>query len=227
MRKISKIAAKKLVKNHNRRVREANKRFDALPPAEKRVAIARDVLAQLSSKKLVASRGTWLIGSGGGALYDVKDIKKNAELQSILAKQEQCQGCALGGMFMCAVRQADKLKLDELNNVKEFNFNLELTSYPEDVELDEYDQIEMDDAFKYLKRFFPKAQLEMIETAFEQGGGACHSDDEATKNFAYDVQDANDRMRLIMENIVLHKGKFVPSVQPVEVTSWTTPGFTG
>lgn len=225
MRKVSKAVAKRLVKNENRRVREANKRFDALLPAEKRVAIARDVLAQLGSKKLVAARGTWLENANGNSLYSEADVKKNVELQSILAKTEQCEGCALGGLFLCAVRQADKLKLDELINVKDFKKGQK--DYTEDVYLDEIDQINMSDAFNYLKRFFPKAQLEMIETAFELGYGACHSDDEATNLFAVGVNDASDRMRLIMENIVSHKGKFVPSVQPVEVTRWTTPGFVG
>lgn len=206
--KVQKEAAKKLVKRTNARITRANKAFEKMTPAEKRVQIARDVLAQLFSKRLIAESGVWLEGKGGKDLFKKSDIQKDAELSDILANTKQCQGCALGGMFMCSVERADNLKVGKLEAVKESdNCNI----------------IAENDAFSYLRKFFSNDQLEMIESAFEHGNGAAYHGDSA--EFLYNIDDPQTRMRLIMENIVANKGTFRPSKAPV--ATWTTPGYQG
>jgi hypothetical protein len=223
MKKMSKKSAKKMVEQHNRQVARANKAFEALSPAEKRISIARDVIAQLATKRLVATSGLWLAGKDESNLFNENQVEKNLELQEVLAKTKECTGCALGGMFMCAVKQADKLKLDELECVKEFK--IEQKRKPECAELGRDGLIEMVDAFRYLRRFFSKSQLEMIETAFEQNAGACHAEGTGAGDFAVNVKEPSDRMRLIMENVIVNKGRFVPSKEPIQ--AWVTPGFVG
>jgi len=212
-------------KNHERRVSRDNKAFDKLSPADKRVAIARDVLAQIAAQKLVPTSGTWLSGKDDSPLFDEKDVKKNPELQAILTKTKQCEGCALGGLFLCAVKKADKLKLNELEEVKKFEeWKAECGS--EAFLSDESKYIYQEDAFKYLGRFFSKDQLEAIESAFEQGRGAVQEYEYSeAANFAEEVGEPEDRMRLIMENIISHKGRFVYQDEPV--VKWVTPGFVG
>lgn len=204
MKKIDKI--KSAVAAENRRVSKANKEFDKMTPSEKRVQIARDVLAQLASKRLIATEGLWLNGKGSKPLFTNNQLEENAELQSVLSKQKQCTGCALGGMFMCAVERADKLKLKDLSE-------------------DSQDEghIEHDDVFDYMEKYFPRDQLDKIESAFERGEGAA-SDYEAAE-WLQEVDDPSLRMRLIMENIVANKGKFVLSKRPQQV--YVTPGFNG
>ena len=210
----------KLAKD-NRSVKRRNEQFAKLSPSEKRVQIARDVIAQLASKKLIATAGVWLTGTDGDNLFDEKDVERNPELQEILSKQESCEGCALGGMFMCAVERHDKLKLTDLEVVKDYKQAVK--DIGDDANLDSGEASE-DDATHYLKKFFSEAQLNDIEAAFERGGGA-KSGSNSAQNFADEVDDDGERMRLIMENIIVNKGKFVPSKPPVQ--TWTTPGFLG
>lgn len=224
VKKISKKVAKKLVTNHNKQVARDNKMFMALKPAEKRVAIARDVLAQIRLKRLIPTIGVWLAGKDTGALFTKKDVKENPELQSLLATKKECTGCAMGGMFMCAVEMADNLKLDALSEVKEYQKNVK-RAHPEDRVYCGFDTatVDGDDAFDYLRKFFSMAQLEAIESAFERGGGSCH--DEEAMDFVDDEEDPSERMRLIMENVIKNKGRFVPSQKPVR--RYVTPGFMG
>lgn len=214
---------KRAIRAQNRQTERENAKFEALSRPEKRVAIARDVLAQIRLKKLIPTYGYWLTGPDQDDLFTEKDIKNNSELQEVLGKTKECEGCALGGMFMCAVRAADKLKLGDLDGVKDF-----LSDQEEDPEAypnrsAEHTVVQMSDTFRYLEKFFSRSQLEMIEAAFESNGGTFH--DAAGREFAIDADEPTDRMRLIMENIVVNKGTFRPEKQPVQV--WTTPGFVG
>lgn len=192
------------VKKENRRIARENAKFEKLTAKEKRVQIARDVLAQLALKRLVATPGVWLSGKNESNLYSQKDIDKDRQLQEVLKDRKTCTGCALGGMFMCAVERANELKISELDDAES--------------------GIDFDDAMKYLGRFFDGEQLEMIESAFEQGSGATSAGYES-EEFCANVEDASERMRLVMENIVVNGGKFVPTKRP-KVT-YVTPGFTG
>jgi hypothetical protein len=195
---------KETVAKRNRRVTLDNKKFDKMSASEKRVQIARDVLAQLASKRLIATTGTWLAGSDEGNLFSRQDVEKSPELQKVLSKTKECTGCALGGMFMCAVERADNLKIGDLSDDTQSQL-----------------QIQTDDIFEYMEKFFSRGQLHMIESAFEQGDG--HASDEDAADWLSEVDEASERMRLIMENIVVNKGKFVLENRPVQ--EWVTPGY--
>lgn len=197
---------KKSVAKENRRIARSNKEFEKMSPSEKRVQIARDVLAQLAAKRLIATPGTWLAGRGESDLFTHEESDNDQELQKVLAKTKQCTGCALGGMFMCAVERADKLKIQDLSS-----------------EALSTRQMQTDDVFDYMKKFFSREQLEQIESAFEQGEGFAQTYD--ASDWLEDVEEPSERMRLIMENIVANKGKFVLSKPPVK--TWTTPGYDG
>lgn len=249
--RLSRLAqAKQARKNLNRRIARKNAAFEGLKPAEKRVAIARDVLAQLASGRLVADTGFWLGNSESTSddnhLIDADDLAsvKNTELQSILGEMDTCTGCALGGLFMCAVEKYDKLKVKDL---KEYEYCSDRG--------DNYDAedlvLQTVDTVNYLRKFFSNDQLQLIECAFEMGQGAWSEEDycddhcdearlqtwkEACK-FATDEMypeadcdlDENPglRMKLIMENIVANNGMFMPNKRPQVQLVWTTPGFKG
>jgi hypothetical protein len=220
-KKLTVAKAKKLVQNQNRRTRQSNARFEALSHAEKRVAIARDVLAQIATKRLVPANRIWLAGKDNSNLFSKKDLEKNPEFQKILSTKKECTGCALGGLFMCAVEVADKLKLSELRKVKDYQEEM-LDPTNDDKRYTRMDGfIQGDDAFKYLRRFFSQEQLDAIESAFERGVGA--STDMEAAGFAPDEYKPAERMKLIMQNIILHKGKFVPEDQPILCYSY--PNF--
>lgn len=211
-----KQAVKKAVQAHNRRVDRDNAAFEKMSPAEKRVQIARDVIAQLNSKRLIAEAGLWLTADAG--LFNEKDIKSDPEVKDLLSKVKECRGCALGGMFMCAVERANKLKFSQLECGKNFE--------PEYDDIGD-EAISMNDTFSYMKKFFTQHQLELIEAAFEQGVGVVYGRGTGPFNqavdFANDIDDPSIRMRLIMENIIKNKGIFKPRQKPICV--WQTPGF--
>lgn len=249
MKKVTKEALKKSVAAANRRVAKENKAFEKMTPSQKRMQIANDVLEQLRIKRLKAKTGVWL---NTEKFLTKKEVEKNVELQDLLKKQKSCDACAIGGMFMCAVELADKLKTSELlcgfksgkdlpKEYKTLNGHAEDSN---DVEVPD-PGIEMFDAFSYLEKFFSKDQLRLIELAFEAGNGGVDpdSDDDfdAAEYFKYEdfrsdeygeevretysLGDPSLRMRLLMENILANKGKFVPSKKPTFQMVWSTPGF--
>jgi hypothetical protein len=109
-------------------------------------------------------------------------------------------------MFMCAVEKADKLKVSDLQDVKDGS---------------DFADIEQEDVFAYMKKFFTVEQLEMIESAFEKNGGACY--DECGEDFAPLEEDPVERMKLVMQNIILNKGTFDPNLEPECI--YTYPKF--
>lgn len=208
--KLTKTQAKKLVATRNRQINKENKLFQSLTPAQKRVYIARDVLKHLDSEQLIARTGVWLRNGDPRTEFLFKFAGKrtkkdnDTEVRDILNKQKKCEGCALGGMFMCAVKVANKLKLGEMVG--------------NDGAVGEFD------TFDYMRRFFSDDQLELIESAFEAGEGGAQGTEESRGYFGDDPDGHDDpanevepevRMRMIMQNIIKHKGKFDPKDRPV------------
>lgn len=231
-----------------RRVARENKAFEKLTPAQKRVAIARDVLAQIEMKKFVPVNGTWLTDYNDAEeeLFSLKDVKDNKELRDVLNKKETCTGCALGGLFMCAVKRVDALKIHDLVAVKEAKEAVKnsYTTYGSNIDnhLHEGKSIDMGDIIKYFAKIklFSKQQSELIELAFENGGGGFDAEevengaaaedfffirDKQNDQVLHRIENPTDRMRLIMENIILNKGTFNPNQKPVRVISFVTPNF--
>lgn len=181
--------------------------FEKQTASQKRVTVAQDVLAQLKTRFL-ASTGTWV-----EVRFDLLPIGKNldAEVCSLTRKQKKCEVCGIGALFVAAVERADKLKVSDLAFNKEY----------EEATVENYDGIKQSDCFGYLGRFFAHDQLEAIESAFEVGDGVTYHE---AVSFCDQVDDASDRMRLIMENIVANKGRFKWERKPV--ATYSTPGFT-
>lgn len=231
---------KKSVAAFNRKVVQDNKKFEAMTPSQKRGQIAQDVLDQLRTKRLVAKNGVWL-DTEDFLTADV--VKKDVELQDLLKKQKSCDACAIGGMFMCAVERADKLKTSELL------CGMTSETLPAEYVEEESNEVpkpgvHMFDAFSYLEKFFSMAQLRLVELAFENGSGGVerdsesyNEDDEAAASTFFEythddedcldlvLNDSNLRMQLIMQNIIAHKGRFNPYKKPVRQVTWSTPGY--
>jgi len=189
------------------RIKAENQRFEKLPKQQQRIEIAQDVLAQLRAKKFVAQQGTYV---------SVDNLLKAGQNESIdlsvpLTQAESCTVCGIGGLFVSAVCKADKLSVEEADGV-DLGGNFDMAG---------------DIAYAYLKQFFSQEQLELIECAFE---GEPSFQELADSGDVYDaveftegVEDDDTRLRLIMENIIVNKGRFVPSKKPVQI--WLTKGF--
>lgn len=218
----------RLAKNERRRIARANAAFQKMSPAEKRVKIAQDVLAQVFARKITPKNGTWV------SLFDADYAPAETQVCDIFRKKN-CEACALGSLFTCAVGIADNLTVGELFENKD-----RYQAYPAprssmNVEFADRDM-------KYLEKYFSKFQLALIEAAFECGREGYYGTNLSNpghplakypnrRNDAYafglaagkGTQDAADltslnfdsnasmaRLVAIMMNIIQNKGTFNP-----------------
>jgi len=181
-------------------------KFDSLTPEQKRITIANDVLEQLRLRRFVATTGTWVRQLGRAAK---KKVGEDVEVCDVTRKLKKCNVCALGGMFIAAVERADKLKGRDLQGGTDWDGTRV--------------QLAQKDVFRYMEQFFSKKQLQLIEAAFERGAGACNNT--VAEEFCPVGLGPEERMRLIMENIVANNGRFLPGKRPVLI--WATPGYEG
>lgn len=181
-----------------------NLAFAKLPKAQKRVAIARDVIAQVKLGMIDVQQGKYL-----GDVVKVEDDNGN------VVGVEKCTACALGSLFACAVNKpALKLDLDDA-----------LPAYG-------YSGADDDSMREQLGDVFSEDQLRLIESAFEmddflEGDDSKYQDvieDDGTwtgetvfkgrlkKAVDFGERYTSDKRRLIaiMENVIENNGTFRP-----------------
>jgi hypothetical protein len=216
---------KETISQLNARTKAENRLFMKMPKWRRRVTIARDVLAQLAAQRFNPITGRYFIADSLSSLSWQDDLQ-NTQLQKQLKTVEKCDVCALGSMFVCGVQRANSLTIGESM-------------------IDGDGEIGGTVAYEYLERFFEKRQLQLIESAFEQrnmdesspwlGESAPEDWQEDYESedikeaiaFAKRIPDSRERLRLIMENIVVNRGHFNPQLRPQTVTNYVTPGFKG
>ena len=166
---------------------------------EKALAIAQDVLKNLGGQyvaraKVYAAEAKWNVPD--------EDIPTEGELQKALDKMKSCNVCALGACVLSKARLFNDLPITEM-------------FYGGFFELDS------EDAYREIEDVFGVTQRAMIESAFERSDMRSFEDDdhddevtedeiEIAKAFGHRYNDAESRMRAIMENIVANGGVFVP-----------------
>jgi len=80
--------------------------FNALSKSEKRIAIAKDALVQIKTKKIIATNGHYLSILSG--------FKNEDSLQKkIDSKGFSCQCCAKGALFISCVRQVNQVNMTD------------------------------------------------------------------------------------------------------------------
>ncbi len=178
----SKLSAARLAAKARKRVYDKNRRFRAMTKAQKRVAIAKDVLELLDSKKIVAQRGIYLgidINKTTAALVKPHEtvLRDLLPIPSV-----QCQVCAIGSVFTAMVLNRG-IDGDEVA--------VRPTSYYSNKPL--FKPIYRDDMADELKICFSEAQLRKMEGFFEDDN---------------DVDD-DDQLRTVMEHIIKTKGSSV------------------
>ena len=196
----------KTVEKINESLRKSNAAFKKATKAEKRVMIAKDVLAQIKAKRYVPESGTWVDPN-----WNIRnEIDGTESVQKLFADRtiETCNVCALGGLFMSCTN---------LNNntcVSDINYGGEGTEIGERIQ-------DGDTLSNGLNKIFSKKQLQLIEVYFEKGDGWFGEEGytgvhigEDSRHVAYfndAYPDDEDRLVEIMKNIVANDGTFVPS----------------
>jgi hypothetical protein len=171
-----------------------------LTKTEMRVAIAKDVIAQIKAKKYNPTQGTWVDDENQSYeqwLYDnARDCK--VDVRDYTNNIKKCNVCALGSLFVSAVNKYNNVygTYWSLSSGEVFNTNETRNYNP-------------------LLRYFTIKQIRLIEYTFEGGMGAvCFDDDHPMVNKAYAFYsrypDSKDRLLAIMKNIVKNNGTFKP-----------------
>ncbi len=173
---------------------QLNEKFKKATKAQKRVMIAQDVLAQIKTKRYVAESGCWVQPNIKAACE--KNLKDEDSVQELFAKKKikSCNVCALGGLFMSCINLNNNTTVEDLK--KEF--------YIGDFV---YDDSKISNG---LNRIFTQKQLILIETYFEGGQGYFKGDGEKTLAFLANYDD-DERLEMIMQNIIDNNGTFKPS----------------
>lgn len=168
--------------------------FEKLTKKQQRIAIAKDVLAQLDARKIIAEAGR----------YAVRRTKwqYNQEAHTSEQVDDGCQACALGSLFVCAVELDGKPPGPrERGSI----YGLPHTAYDS-----------RQPVINKLLPYFSKTQLNLIESAYERhpyNGNGYKSRDAIAFGKRYDSNDYDDlRLRVIMQNIIDNDGRFIPTV---------------
>lgn len=173
-------------------IEDSNEIFNKLSKAEKRVEIAKDVIARIKLK---------MIDAENGITVEIENFEDNNLINKEIINSNTCQVCAKGALFTAFVGR--------VNNFNKF-FH-ELT-----------DNRAKDSLHKKLNKLFSWKQLALIEVAFEGHQLLNYDDkgsliilsekveDRATANYAYEFDNNDELLIKICENIIENNGTFKP-----------------
>lgn len=182
------------------------KAFSRLGAAEKRIAIANDILKQIKAEKYNIQQGTWLEVDSLDASEPAIRENKAKILQSALLGRKQtivlvappanCTCCAVGAACASAIRLFNQ---DTIPGSIEDGF--EMRGYDEGLEI--------------LKKYFPLDQVDLLEAAFEQRTDSHHRNASEVRledavEFGGGLDDDTERLVAICKNIIENKGTFKP-----------------
>lgn len=194
-----------------REIAKRNRLFAAANPAEKRVLIAKDVIAQIRLGRFKAATQTWVSPnvrfSSNLPLAEhssdlIMEFGADASMRDLfLGKQIQsCNCCALGAMFMSCTLYNNNQTAEDFENETDWQFDSRIEG--------------KNGGFSNgLNKFFSGAQLKLIESAYEGGIGAFEaptSKQAIVYKWVDDLPDDKKRLVAIMENIIENEGTFVP-----------------
>ena len=207
-------------------VKARNAKYTKMTPAQRRVAIAKDVIDSIQADLLKPQEGVYV-----SAYTKTCNIEKGKSLQdSLLPNIETCECCAKGALFM--------------TKILSFNHYKANSGYELDSEYEETLKIDGPETMKGLNDCFSKKQLDLIENAFEcdrmnadfgnrgifyypwlgrkemgyepiyaRAGAMYLNYDNWSKQMRDDLQtygtEASAKLLEICRNIITHKGTFV------------------
>jgi len=177
------------------------KTFNKLTKAERAVALAKDVIRLIKTKRITPHSGIYFRVPS----YSSKTVKEGDSVQTFLKRlnEEECDVCAIGACFVALVDKENKLDFD-----KSMMHNIHRHSI-----------IHAKPMRKKLKSVFSDSQMGLIEAAFE-----CYADLAlisvrspnytrslyAAVAWGCDIDGSFARLNAIMKNIIQNGGKFKP-----------------
>lgn len=199
----SKATRSKPRQSGDAKIAASNKLFNSMTPAQRRVAIAKDVLKRIGVE-YVPTSGTYIDARNiiNTDLIDEENFA-DQQLQHLMKggkKPMKCEVCARGALFLSSVFKFDNLKMGEIGCHSPYVAEGVLQGH---LGLGAWSMISQEE------KFFTARQIEMIEFAFE-----------SNVDFIDKYPDDTDRLIAIMKNIIAHKGRFVMSKRTIVSLEW-------
>lgn len=181
------------IKKLNKKIIASNSEFKKMTQDEKRVRIAKDVLASLKANKIIATPGSYCDVNSN----NYKSLE-NKSFQKLLLKENEvsCEVCAIGSLFVSLVSRENDFR---------FKSNQLISGGTEAV-------LGIKDMIKKLHPLFTKKQLFLMELVFE-GDDINNKFKDKTEEKAYQIYKKfntyEERLKYIMKNVIKNKGKFI------------------
>jgi hypothetical protein len=222
--------AELLAKQIEREIAKREAVFKKATVTQKRVLIAKDVIAQIKAKKIKPESGTFVSvekvkGFMSSTEAEDRDGTFNYAMNSLSDSEgyaadvrhlyldntiQQCSCCALGGLFMSCTLYNNNTTVENLSYAGEDLGDLLVgSSHAESLP-------------NGLDKFFSLAQLRLIEQTFEGDNGAVNSGVDTETGEVFDkfppraaafydkYKKPKDRLIAIMQNIIDNNGAFKP-----------------
>lgn len=164
--------------------------FAALTPAQKRVAIAKDVLERIKLRLIIPYSGQFI--------KNKDNVVENNESECTpqeFFNQKSCEACAKGSIFDSWVGNFNKVSWESVQDIDQCIHNG--SDYP-----------------KELLKVFGSTMLDNIEAAFEEAVYSWHQNKKQAEKFKYFFDqetdlDSEEKLTQIMGNIIKNNGKFI------------------
>jgi hypothetical protein len=198
----------------NKKIRDRNRRFQKLTGPQKRVRIAKDVLAAIAAKRIVARTGYYLnLDLSFEAEHDSgKYVGNSLTPVEEFAENNVCSACALGSMMICLASRTNDMKVGQLTSTA-MAFEAirnKLTSVFADSQIALIESA-FDDAALTPEKFGLYGDMKFMEqqeTAREWWRTAFPIAEKDRRG--PNASNAEERLVAIMRNIVQNDGTFVP-----------------
>lgn len=177
--------------------------FSRLKAAERRIAIAKDILKQIKAQNYNIRQGMWLEidPTQSPGVEENSNILQAALLggkKTIVttARPANCTCCAVGAACASAIRLFNRDSLE--GNVSD---GFEMKDYQQGMSI--------------LSKYFTESQVDLLEAAFEQRTDSHHQTADGyslakASEFGWEIDDDTERLVAICKNIIKNKGTFKP-----------------
>lgn len=212
-------------------------KWESMTPRERKVAIAKDVIAQVQAGnyQIEASYGYIEPLNKTGVNKTINEhFRKTRNLDRPLSKTDievmtkSCAMCARGAALMSRIRMFNSIKVGDVAYLVDDDYNelsnndLKAGEKPTGADL----AVHQSSTTKGLAGSFTELELSLIEVAFERTGWLLTSSTVTNRDrlrqaieFGQQFEDDSDRLLAIMQNIVDNDGVFRPA-QEYEIVSY-------
>lgn len=136
--------------------------FDNLSNKEQRISIAKDVLENLESRRIISSPGLYMASQAGAGFSN--NYGPSFDLKTAIEENERCHVCAIGAMTLSVVEAYNNISVEECER----------------------------DVTKPLRSYFDIEELALLEVLFEGSDNGILSDENLFESELEEDDDDHD-----------------------------------